>query len=342
MNLAPTEEQQALVAAVTDLLATHSTPDLVRKAEQAGGFDRALWAQLAEFGLLAMALSEARGGWGASLLDLSLVAECLGGALAPVPAIESICAARLLDRVGSEPASTALAAVLAGELMITLAVRTARGGQASLVPAAAVADAAAVFDGERLVLVDIAESNRTAVANLAAASLADVRIDEAAVTVLATGDVAAAGYADAVDEWLVLTAAQLVGSAAVAHRMTCEYAAQRQTWGVPIGSYQGVSHPLADAATAIDGARLLARKAAWALSVNDPRGAELAAMSFAFAAEMARDATYLAVHLHGGVGFTLEHDAQLHYRRARGWARVWGEPRDAQLRVADRRYGSVA
>jgi alkylation response protein AidB-like acyl-CoA dehydrogenase len=191
-------------------------------------------------------------------------------------------------------------------------------------------------------LVHLAEANRRAVANLAASPLADLSLDVSGVTELATGASALAAFDRAVDDWLVLTACAMVGSAAVAHKMTCEYAAQRRAWDVPIGSYQGVAHPLADAATAIDGARLLARKAAWALDVEDPRGRELAAMAFAFASETARDATSLAIHLHGGIGFTLEHDAQLHYRRVRGWSRVWGEPRDGYRRAARQRYADRA
>jgi alkylation response protein AidB-like acyl-CoA dehydrogenase len=120
--------------------------------------------------------------------------------------------------------------------------------------------------------------------------------------------------------------------------MTCEYATERKTWGRLIGSYQAVAHPLADDRTAIDGARLLVANAAWALDAGDARAAELAAMAFAFASETARDATYHAVHFHGGYGFVLEHDAQLFYRRARGWPRVWGDPTAAYRRVAAARY----
>ena len=122
--------------------------------------------------------------------------------------------------------------------------------------------------------------------------------------------------------------------AASAHRITCEYAVERRAWDVPIGANQGVAHPLADDATAIDGARLIARKAAWEVDRGGPRARELAAMAFGFAAETARKATYDAIHFHGGYGFMLESDPQLYYRRARGWSRVWGEPRDAHRRAA--------
>jgi alkylation response protein AidB-like acyl-CoA dehydrogenase len=337
VDLALSPEQQALVASVADLLESHSSPESVRKAEERG-FDPHLWATLSEFGALAMAVPETSGGWGAGLLELALVAEQLGSWLAAAPVVEAQVACRLLAALSTRQAAAALDGALAGEQLVTMAVRPAGRGVATLVPGAAVADAVVAREGDRLVLVPLGHGNRRVVANLAADPLADVDLTVEATVVLATGNDAVEAFERAVDDWLTLTAARLVGSAAAAHRSVCEYARQRRTWGRLIGSYQAVSHPLADSATAIDGARLLMRKAAWARDGELPRARELAAMAFAFAAESARDATYLAVHLHGGVGFTLEHDAQLHYRRVRGWSRVWGEPRDALLRVAAQRY----
>jgi alkylation response protein AidB-like acyl-CoA dehydrogenase len=138
-----------------------------------------------------------------------------------------------------------------------------------------------------------------------------------------------------------LTAAALVGMGAAAHEEVCRYAAERRAFGGVIGGYQGVAHPLADDATNLDGARLLVHKAAWALDVGESRGRELAAMAFAFASETAERSTYHAIHFHGGYGFMLEHDAQLFYRRARTWARVWGDAEDGYRRAAWARYGSV-
>jgi alkylation response protein AidB-like acyl-CoA dehydrogenase len=110
---------------------------------------------------------------------------------------------------------------------------------------------------------------------------------------------------------------------------------------VPIGSFQGVAHRLADRACEVDGAELLAREAAWAVAEEPGRAAELAAMAFGFAAETARDTTYHALHFHGGYGFMLEYDIQLYFRRARAWAAVLSEPRGAYRRVADVRYATA-
>jgi alkylation response protein AidB-like acyl-CoA dehydrogenase len=205
------------------------------------------------------------------------------------------------------------------------------------VPGAAVADDALVLDGDRLVAVPL-EGVRTPVENLGSMPLADVQFGGHG-DVLATGDAALVAHDAALDDWLRLTAAALVGIGARALEIGVEYVKERRAWGVPIGSFQAISHRLADAATALDGARLLAYEASWAATEEPGRAAELAAMAFAVAAEASRDATYRSLHFHGGYGFMMEYDVQLYYRRARAWSTLWAEPRAAYRRAADRRYG---
>jgi alkylation response protein AidB-like acyl-CoA dehydrogenase len=182
---------------------------------------------------------------------------------------------------------------------------------------------------------------RRLVTNLGGLPSADLVLGDDAFEIAGPAS-ARALYETAIDEWLTLTAAALVGVGTRAHEMATSYAVERIAWGVPIGSFQAVSHPLADSATALDGARLLARKAAWSADAAPERSAELAAMAFAFASETARDATYRSLHVHGGYGFMLEQDVQLFYRRARGWARIWGDPRSAYRRAAAHRYAQGA
>jgi alkylation response protein AidB-like acyl-CoA dehydrogenase len=203
-----------------------------------------------------------------------------------------------------------------------------------------VADEAVVLDGDRLVLVAL-EGARTIVENLGSLPLADVTVGPDA-PVLASGPAALAAFEAAVDDFLFLTAAALVGTGARALEIGVEYVKERKAWGVPIGSFQSVAHRLADSATALDGARLLAYEAAWAVTEDPGRAAELAAMAFAFAAETARDASYRSLHYHGGYGFMMEYDVQLYYRRARAVANVYAEPAAVYRRAADKRYGCVA
>ena len=349
MDLGTSVEQDQLVDAFSSLYARHSTPERVRAAEPLG-FDEALWGQLRELGTTAMAVDEAHGGWGATMVDLALVAEQHGRFVAPAPVIEAQVAARLLARAGAAGAE-ALAAALAGESLVTLALHPAAGGRAGLVPAGAVADAAIVLDGDRLVLAPL-DGARQAVGNMGSMPLADVDLAAGAaggpgggadgVVELASGAAARALHDAAVDDWLVLTAAALVGIGARALDIGVEYVKERKAWGVPIGSFQAIAHRLADSATALDGSRLLAYKAAWAADGEPERAGELGAMAFAHAYESARDATYRSLHFHGGYGFMMEYDVQLLYRRARAWANVYAEPAAVYRRVADKRYGRAA
>lgn len=337
MDLALSAEQEQLVDSFAGLFAKESPPERVRAAEPTG-YDPDLWATLVDVGATAMAVDADHGGWGATMLDLSLVAALVGANLASAPIIESQVAARLLAASGSALAADLLPACLDGSKVVTLALHPAVGGRLPLVPAGAVADHVVALDGDRLVAFATATQPIRHVANLGGLPLADLVVPDDAVEV-ARGAAATELVETAIDEWLTLTASALVGIGARALEMANAYAVERRAWGVPIGTFQAISHPLADSATALDGARLLARKAAWAADVGADRRQELAAMAFGFAAETARDATYRSFHVHGGYGFMLEQDVQLHYRRARGWARVWGDTRRSYRRAATHRYG---
>ena len=276
----------------------NSFAGVLGKASPRVDFDPELWSSLVGIGVVDMAVS------GASMVDLVLVAEQVGRFLAPAPVIEAQVAARVLGEVP--------------EGLVTFAPQAT-----GLVPAGAVADAVVTVDGRFAPIVE-----RTPVANLADAPLADVVL----------GPVEEVDAGSALDEWLVLTAGALVGMGNTALEQACAYATERHAFGQPIGAFQGVSHPLADDATNLDGAQLLARKAAWALDRGDDRARELCAMAFAFASTTAEQATYDALHTHGGYGFTLEADVHLFWARARGWPRVWGDAEAGYRRAAEARY----
>lgn len=334
MDLSLSGEQRQLVNSFAAMYTQVSTPERVRAAEPLG-FDPKLWAALTETGAVEMAVDESDGGWGASALDLALIAEPYGRALASAPLIEAQVAARALAACGD---TDLLRDVLAGDTLVTFAPRPCDGAVLELVPGGAVADAVVALVGGRLLAASTAD--RAQIGNLGSLPLADIAIGDD-VVVLAEGDDAVRFFSDAVDLWLTLTAAALAGAAKRAVEIGVDYARQRHAFGTPIGAFQAVSHPLADSATAADGARLLALEAACAFTDEPGRVTELAAMAFAFAAETARDATHHSLHIHGGYGFGMEGDIQLYYRRVRGWAMVYGEPATALDRVADARYGAV-
>lgn len=338
MDLDLCAEQNQLVEAFASLFAKHATSEQVRVAEPLG-FDKALWAQLHEMGILEMALDESSGGWGASPLDLVLIAEQQGRSVAPAPIIETQVAARLLASVGEGRAAEVLADAVAGGRIVTLALHPAAHGKATLVPAAAIADDALILDGDRLLLVSL-DGNRTTVENLASMPLADVAVPSDA-EVIAEGASALAAHDAAIDDFLLLTSAAVVGMGARTLEQALEYVKERKAWGTPIGAFQSVAHRFADSATDIDGARLLCYEAAWAVTDQPERAAELAALAFGFASEAVKTASLRSLHYHGGYGFMNEYDAQLYWRRARGWPGVWGEPRLAFARAERRRIARL-
>jgi len=337
VDLSLSDEQRQLVESFAAMYARESSTERVRAAEPSG-FDPRLWRALLDTGAVEMAVAEDAGGWGAGEIDLALIAEQYGRALASAPVIETQVAARLLASCGAA-AEGLLGEVLAGDKIVAFVPRPARDAAFGLAPAGAVADVVVGLDGPRLVAVPVGEDRRL-VPNLGSLPLADVAVGDDAVA-LADGDEARRLFDDALDLWLTLTASALAGAAKKAVDLGVEYAKQRHAFGVPIGSFQAVSHPLADSATAADGALLLSFEAACAFADEPQRVTELAAMAFAFAAETARDATQRSLHVHGGYGFGMEGDIQLFYRRVRGWTMVYGEPAVALDRVADARYGAV-
>ena len=148
-------------------------------------------------------------------------------------------------------------------------------------------------------------------------------------------------YEHARSEWRALTGAALVGLGLGALGITREYVTERHQFGRAIGSFQAIQHTLADVAVALDGAQLLARKAAWAFDTDREDTDDLAAMALLFAAEHAQHAAERGLHFHGGYGFMQEYDIQLYYRRAKGWPLVIDSPRHEYRRLAARRYGPL-
>ena len=151
----------------------------------------------------------------------------------------------------------------------TVALHPARDGLARLVPAGAVATLVVGLDDDELVVVETEPPAFGSVHNLGDGAIADRTLRTGTRTVIATGARALELHERAVDEWRVLMAGALVGLAGAALEVGVEYAKQRHQFGVPIGSFQAIAHDLADVATAVDGAQLLVREAAWAADVAE-------------------------------------------------------------------------
>jgi alkylation response protein AidB-like acyl-CoA dehydrogenase len=340
MELGLSDDQRTIQEVFGGFFAKEAPPSVARAAEPLG-FDRSLWDRLLETGAPGMGAPASAGGGGAGLSELVVVAESFGRAIAPVPLVEHVVAARAF------PAGD----VVSGAAIATVSLRPAdASGTWRLVPAGAVADVVVGVDGDDLVAVRSAVPARSP-RNHACAPLADRSARTGDRTVIGS----AAGFARALDEWKVVTGAALVGISAAALDIGRDYVMSRHQFGVPIGSFQAVQHGLADLPVLVDGSRLLTHKAAWAgdrsaagiegicdVGDNDITDfGALASMAFVFAADAAAHATDRSLHYHGGYGFSEEYDIQLYYRRARGWALVHDDPTRECLRLADRFFGGT-
>lgn len=306
-------EQESLRTSIRTFLARHCPSDVVRAAEPSG-YDADLWRLCVEMGLASMPIPATHGGDDASLVDLVLVAEELGRALAPVPFISHAVTGRMLASAGADP--DLVKAAIAGTPMTT-ALRPVLGDGAVLVQDAAIA-------GHLVSLTDAglttyAEPAAVPAPSQGASALGWWSTGSGQPSLLTTGTDAARLHEDATMEWRLLTAAALVGLTESALSLAVEFATTRHTLGVPIGSLQGVSFPLADIAIGVAGARNLVWRAAWLREHEPETDPHLALAAFAYAGQVATHAVEVAQHTHGGLGFTIEADISLYFLRAKAW-----------------------
>jgi alkylation response protein AidB-like acyl-CoA dehydrogenase len=335
-DFALSDEQDALQAAFRTFFEKHCNTERVRAAEPLG-WDPALWDQLHELRPSVMGVAEGRGGDGAGLVELAVVAEEVGRHAAPVPLVETMVAARLLASVDDDAAGPALERIFAGDVASIAVARSTSGPQ--LVPGGAVAPIVVGLRDDALVL--LADEHRAEpLANLGCAPLG--WLDLAGGVEILTGTLARTAFAAAKDEWRILTAAALVGLGDAAEALAVQYAKDRHAFGAAIGSFQAIAHPLVDAAIGIESARRLVHRAAWFADHEPGALAARASIAFVQAAEAAEQAGAVAVHTQGGFGFTLESDVQLFFRRAKGWALVAGDRRGELRQAAGHLVGASA
>ncbi|MGD1253179.1 acyl-CoA dehydrogenase family protein [Mycobacterium seoulense] len=326
------EDHVALRDAYKQFFKTHCPIETVRAAEPSG-FDKHLWERLCGMGATTMALPESCGGDGATLVDLTLVAEEIGRSLAPVPWIDHVCTARLLGRLGA--LGEGAAGVADGEQLAALDPRIDAGPGPRLIPSGSIADQIVVREGDEVVRLSFA-TRPAKVDNIGRLPLAWV--DPAVADtreVIAEGPDALASYRLALDEWRLLTAAALVGLVEETMTIAAEFAKTRYTLGVPISTLQAISHPLANMAITVQGGRNLARRAAWFLDNEPEERPELAPSAFVFMAEEAARAATMAVHIQGGLGVSAEAAATAYLVRARGWPLAGGDPGATAQRIAE-------
>jgi alkylation response protein AidB-like acyl-CoA dehydrogenase len=335
MNLSFSESQSVLQDTVARLFTEESTPARVRAAESTGGFDRALWDVAVSLGLVGM---RAAAGSESSLAEAAIVATEAGRHVASIPLVEAIVAAALLHRAGAD--ASLIERATTGEVA-TLALQPLVPGRLQVLPAGAVARLVVALDGDRLVVI---ERNRGAPQAAAPSPVvwSDLTAESAERIVLASGEAARTLHAGAIEEWKLLAAASLAGMARRALEMAGAYSCERIQFGRPIGSFQGVAHPLADSATEIDGAHLLVRRAIWAIAAGRQDASASVAMAWWWAGRAAERAVLRSVRAFGGYGVSLEYDVQLYFRRVKLVSLLLGNPQEQLDEIAQRRFDGRA
>jgi alkylation response protein AidB-like acyl-CoA dehydrogenase len=334
MKLDLTDDQKLLQDTFAKVFREESTPTRVRAAEQTSGHDAVLWRQLVALGLPLMRVPEDRGGSGLSLLDAAVAVEEAGRRLACAPVVESIVASALVMELN--PPDSLRRRIVEGTI-VTLALSPITEGEPQVVPAGAIADVIVARQGDRLIaLTDLAP--REMARNVADSPVALLDLVElsASRVEIGSGPDACAAYDAALEAWKLLVAANLVGACRQALEMAAAYSNERIQFGKPIGSFQGLAHPLANAATDVDGARLMIWRAIWAIANGHADAAAAVSMSYWWAADTIERATKQALRTFGGYGLSLEYDIQLYYRRTKLVSLLAGPPVLELDRVAAR------
>ena len=352
-----TEEQAALRDVARKFLRDRVPTTRVRELMATPtAFDEALWSDVADMGWLAMAIPEDHGGAGFGWVEVAVLFEELGRAVAPLPMLSTTMATAVLLEHGTEhQQATMLARIAAGTLRVTVAVPidgagdgvtivdgedgSALQGHASHVLDAAGAHAVVVATDMGAVVVPLDRDGITVTPLDALDPTRPLaRIDFAAVP-LHDDDLLAGTSSDVVDRartvGAVMLANELVGVAAAAHEMAVEYAKVRMQFGRAIGSFQAVKHMLADDLVRLEAARSAAWWAARVLAVGDTEELDVAVpVAASLCPDVAAEVTGHTIQVHGGIGFTWEHDAHLYYKRASAARPLLGHAREWRRRLA--------
>lgn len=334
------DEQKALKDQVRRLLDNRCTSAAVHRVADSGGYDAPLWKALAEIGAIGAAIPECYGGAGAGYLELCVIAEELGRALAPVPMCSTayLSAELILSSGSEEQKRNWLPRIASGDAIGTVAVgglvhqiqwserMIVDAGKVTgalfPVPDGMVADFVIIAagegsgDDEQLYLVPL---DQREVERHSLESIDPTRGQARIVLRRACAEPLGGSWTEvtaALDRAAILLAFEQIGGADRALDMARDHALQRIAFGRPIGSFQAVKHMLADMYVAATLARSNAYYGAWALSTNAADLPAAAASARVSASKAYRHSARNNIQVHGGMGFTWALDCHLHYRRA--------------------------
>lgn len=326
MNLTLDETQRDLAGLAAQILAGRGKPEQIEQIEATDdAFDRELWRELAEAGLLSVAVPESHGGLGFGSVELGLVCEQLGRVVAPIPFVATSCAAMLIAAAGTaEQQRRWLPGVVDGSTVIALAPPQsvarltvdgdAVSGELVGVAWAHVADALLIPYGDRVLAIDpsgagvTAERARTTAREVALT----LTLDGAAAEVVGE----AAGAQSLQQRWLTALANTQAGVTDAAVRMTATYTSSREQFEKPLSTFQSVALKAADAYLDTTAIQSAARQAAWTLDAGSDATLDVLTAAW-WAAEGGQHCVHLTQHLHGGMGADITYPVHRYF--------LWGK-----------------
>jgi alkylation response protein AidB-like acyl-CoA dehydrogenase len=356
------DEQRAIKSTARDFLAARYKSERIRAlAESEHGFEQGDWQEMAELGWPGLALPEEWGGQALGVVELAILFEELGYALAPTPLLSNTIAGLALATNGTEEQKERwLRPLASGEARGTVALVDA-GSPATVgtfqMEAKADGDGV-VLDGEKILVLDAAAADFILVATSdtrrhlverdadgvtvtaersidLTRRLYSVRFDGVRVGPEATLNGSQADYLPVLLRACVAIAAESTGIAQRALEMAVEYAKDRQQFGRPIGAYQAVSHRCAQMLLETENSRSAVYGAAWAADAEPESLPLAAAMAKAYASDAGWRVPDASIQVHGGIGFTWEHDLHFFLKRGRANAALFGDAKWHRERVAD-------
>ena len=359
MDFGFSEEQEILRQSAADFLRNECPMSYVRQMmEDERGYADEVWNKMAELGWMGLTVPEAYGGAGLSLVDLVVVLEEMGKVVLPGPFFSTVALGGLcVQAAGSEEQKKALLPGLAsGQTTLTLACleENARWDEAGInlsaeqngsgyvlngvklfVPDAHVADhiicAARTSEGVTLFLLDRQQAGlgtRLLKSMDQTRKLCAVTLDKVHIGADALLGAPGQGWdilSRVINQSKVALSAEMCGGAQQVLDMSVEYAKVREQFGRPIGSFQAIQHKCADMLVQVEGAKSATYYAAWAVSNETPDAALAAAMAKAYCSDAYRQVTSEGIQVHGGIGFTWEHDLHIYFKRAKGSEVTFGD-----------------
>jgi len=373
VNFAFSDEQEAFRQTLRRFCQERlSIAEVRRLMETPDGFDRDTWKQMAaELGLQGLAIPEACGGQGFGFLELGIALEEMGRELAGGPFFATTClGARAIGHAGDEAQRLEwLGRIASGEAVATLAVTESSGAdgpdairtecrrdgdrwrvsgekrfvlagaQADLVVVAARAPGSTSAEGVALLVV---EGGAQGVAATPLETLdptrkqADLRFDGAPARLLGREGEGGPALARTLDEARIAQSAEMTGGAERCLETAVAYAKTRVQFGRPIGSFQAIQHKAAEVLLELELARSASYWAWWVAETGRADLAEAASLAKSVASEAFLRAATENLHIHGGIGFTWEHDAHLFLKRAKVSDALFGDAVTQRARLAQR------